>query len=40
LKIDVPSGSMKARAQKNSCGGGFGNFKLFFGNVGAKLAKD
>ena len=30
----------EGRAQKNSCGGGFGNFKLLFGNVGANLAKD
>jgi hypothetical protein len=31
---------MKARAQKNSCGGGFGNFGLLFGNVGANFAKE
>jgi hypothetical protein len=30
----------EARAQKNSGRGGFGNFKLLFGNVGANLAKD
>ena len=30
----------EGRTKKNSCGRGFGNFELLFGNVGAKLARD
>ena len=30
---------MKAKAQKNSCGGGFGNFRLLFGKSEQILPK-